>query len=145
MEELLPKFSEKFNDFLVKLTNGMEGFKYKGNSIGPSALLIMYIGSNPNSSMTDITHYLNLIPSAATRRIDKLVNYGIIERALAENDRRLILLNLSTDGLELYNKFLQKRLNGLKKLAERFDKEELKSFLKILDFLIETSDDFLEE
>jgi DNA-binding MarR family transcriptional regulator len=128
---------EIFTSFVERFTQGMETFEYKGKQIGTGIFLINYVGKHPNCSMSEIVEFLKLIPSAATRRIDKLVNFGLVNRTTDEKDRRIVNLNLSEEGIELYKNFFKRRLFAMEMMKKVVDPNDLKTFFKVLKMGLE--------
>lgn len=145
MEDTLHDLSTLFNKFLIKISYGLEGFKYQGYTIGSSVLLINFIHANPFCRMSDIRDYLEVTPSTATRRVDRLVEYGFVHRSIGDKDHRSIELSLTPAGVELFEKFQKIRFQGLKTLTNTYKEEEIKNFLSVLKFFLNISDQFLEE
>ena len=131
------KYMEIFTTFFEIFTQGMEAFQYKGISVGTGIFLLNYIGKHPNCSMSDVKVFLKLIPSTATRRIDKLVSFGLVERVNDVQDRRLVKLVLTDEGKKLYNTFLSKRLLGIQMMKKEFTQDELETFFKVLKRFVE--------
>jgi DNA-binding MarR family transcriptional regulator len=123
---------EIFTTFIERFTQGMEAFEYKGKQIGTGIFLINYIGKHPNCSMSEVIEFLKLIPSSATRRIDKLVTHGLVIRTNDEEDRRIVNLNLSEQGIELYRNFFKRRLFAMEMMKKVVDPNDLKTFFKVL-------------
>ncbi len=136
------QFMEIFTTFIERFTQGMEGFQYKGKHIGTGMFLLNFIGKHPNCSMSDVKVFLKLIPSAATRRIDKLVNIGLVHRINDDKDRRLVKLILTEEGKGLYQKFLQTRIFGMQMMKQEFSQEDLAIFFKILKRVVELKSKF---
>jgi len=128
---------EIFTTFIERFTQGMEAFEYNGKHIGTGIFLLNYVGKHPNCSMSEIIEFLKLIPSAATRRIDKLVNFGLITRSNDEKDRRIVNLNLSEEGIELYKNFFKRRLFAIEMMKKVVDPNDFKTFFKVLKIGLE--------
>jgi DNA-binding MarR family transcriptional regulator len=92
--------------------------------------------------MKDIINYLKVIPSTATRRIDKLVGNGLVKRNLSKDDGRLIKLTLTSEGKELFMNFMQNRLMSFDLIKQEFNEEELHFFFNVLDRMIRRSEEF---
>jgi DNA-binding MarR family transcriptional regulator len=119
-------------EFFFKLTQGLERIKYKGNEVGMNIFLLNYLGRIKECTMKDIITVFDLQASTATRKIDKLVETGLVDRSTPENDRRLITLKLSQEGLNLYNNLIIKRLSRFKYMQNTFSKSDLDIFFKII-------------
>jgi DNA-binding MarR family transcriptional regulator len=119
-------------EFFFKLTQGLERIKYKGNEVGMNIFLLNYLGRIKECTMKDIITVFDLQASTATRKIDKLVETGLVDRSTPENDRRLITLKLSQEGLNLYNNLIIKRLSRFKYMQNTFSESDLDIFFKII-------------
>ncbi len=133
---------EIFTTFVERFTQGMEAFEYKGKQIGTGIFLINYIGKHPNCSMSEIIKFLKLIPSAATRRIDKLVNFGLVIRINDDKDRRIVNLYLSKEGIDLYHTFFKRRLFAMERMKKELDPNDIKTFFKVLKRFLELKSKF---
>ncbi len=127
------QYIEIFTSFIEQFTQGIEALEYDGKKISTGIFLINYIGKHPQCSMSDIIEFLKLIPSAATRRIDKLVDLGLVKRVSDSKDRRVVKLKLTNKGYDLYQKFVQRRLMGVKMMEHEFKPEQIKVFFKVLE------------
>ena len=136
------QFIEIFTTFVERFTQGIEAFEYKGKQVGTGIFLLNYIGKHPNCSMSEIIKFLNLIPSAATRRIDKLVNFGLVIRINDDTDRRTVNLYLSEEGIELYHEFFKRRLFAMEKMKKELDPNDIKTFFKVLKRFLELESKF---
>ena len=126
------QYIEIFTSFIERFTQGVDSIQYKGNIIGTSIFLLNFIGKHPKCTMSDVKKFLRMIPSAATRRIEKLVNFGLVKRIQDKEDRRLVRLNLTKEGTELYQKFFQSRLFSLEMMKQELTQEELTTFFQVL-------------
>jgi DNA-binding MarR family transcriptional regulator len=142
MESDKERYLEILNSFIEKITQGVESFTYKGKEIGTGIFLINFIGKREECHMKDIVEFLHVIPSTATRRINKLVKYGLVNRNLSENDGRLIKLTLSDDGNEIYSIFLQSKLMGFDIMVKEFEKEDIDTFFNVLDRMVHRREEF---
>ena len=136
MESETEKYIEILSRFIEKITQGVENFAYKGNHVRTGIFLINFIGKREDCCMKDIVKFLNVIPSTATRRIDKLVKLGLVERNLSINDGRLIKLSLSELGKEIYYSFTQSKLIGFDLMVEEFEREEISIFFNVVDRML---------
>ena len=136
------EYIELFTSFIERFTQGIESFQYKGKHIGTGIFILNYIGKHSDCSMSEIKEFLKLIPSAVTRRIDKLVNLGLVYRINDEKDRRLVKLILTNEGKGIYQKFLQSRIYGMQMMKRQFSHEDLEIFFKILKRIVEIEPKF---
>ncbi|WP_371806692.1 MarR family winged helix-turn-helix transcriptional regulator [Candidatus Lokiarchaeum ossiferum] len=131
-----------FTKFLSKIMFGLEKIEIDGYKIGPSIILLNYIGSHPDRTMSEISQFLNVPASTATRRIEKLDQFGFIERRIGKKDRRSVKLCLSDKGMRIYNKFIMNRMKGLLALKTELSPQEFGSFFKIIKMFNELENTF---
>ena len=86
-------------------------------------------------TISEIASFLSVSNAAASKAVDRLVRRGLIQRKEKEDDRRAIMLSLTSDGtstLEQFERILYETLDGLFK---RFTAEELSAAGNLLDKL----------
>ncbi len=142
METEKERLFEILNRFMSIIIQGVENLTYKDKHIGIGIFLINYIGKKEECFMKDIINYLKVIPSTATRRIDKLVRNGLVKRNLSKDDGRLKKLTLTSEGKELYMTFMQNRLMSFDLIKQEFNEDELNFFFNVLDRMIRRSEEF---
>ena len=135
------QFIEVFTTFIERFTQGVEAFQYKGKQVGTGIFLLNFIGKHPYCMMSDVKEFLKMIPSAATRRIDKLERLGLVERINDIQDRRLVKLILTDEGKELYQKFMLRRIHSIRMMKKEFNQDEINIFFKILKRFLELDPD----
>jgi DNA-binding MarR family transcriptional regulator len=83
--------------------------------------------------MTDLAERMRLSPSGLTRRLDRLVSRGIVERVSSEDDRRVTMAVLTASGLELLNQSSPDHLNGVRRhLIDHLSEEDIQQLGLIL-------------
>ena len=124
------------------VTTELRNLKYQGDEIGLDIFIIDFLGSNQQVSMKELGKYLEVIPSTTTKRADRLVRLGYIERTISNKDRRIVELHLTNKGRLLYDHFRQKRLIALKEIKRHFTEEELNSYINIIERRINLTKQF---
>lgn len=81
---------------------------------------LIYIGKNPNCTLSEISAYLLNDNGHTTRSIDKLETLGYLQRISDGSDKRKVMLTLTDKG---YHVFQQ-----LKTIITTWDKTMLKDF-----------------
>lgn len=71
----------------------------------PQCHALMEIGLAGQASVKDLSLLLGLDKSTLSRTIDGLVEAGLVERKPDKNDRRYVVLTLSSKGLQSFEKF----------------------------------------
>jgi DNA-binding MarR family transcriptional regulator len=91
--------------------------------------------------MSDIAAMQFLTPAGATGIVDRLIHLGFVERKFDENDRRVILLALTTAGekkLSVVDKKLREVMERfLERVSERDREASLRMIRKLKEFLKE--------
>jgi len=84
--------------------------------------------------MTDLANKTYSSRSAMTRRVDRLVEEGLVERTAADSDGRGVVIALTDAGLARLAEAVPVHLEGVSKLfIERLDDEELAVLERALD------------
>ena len=88
---------------------------------------------------TELGKMLDLEKGGLTTMIDQLVEMELVNRLAAPNDRRKILLSLSTSGREQMSHVLQKFSDNLLELFKDVDPKELEQYIvnlrQVTDFM----------
>ncbi len=93
--------------------------------------------SNNTANMGKLSHSLNLTTGGMTRLVDRLVSSGLVERVACPNDRRVVYVKLTNEGIDLLQAakeeyYKEVKTNLTAKLNET-EIEQLKSILKKLE------------
>ena len=137
MKEELDKKIIIFSKFIEQITQGVEGFTYEGKNIGSNIFLLNHIKSQNGCSMKDVIQFLKVIPSAATRRVEKLIQLNLITRSIPQEDRRSINLNITDEGEKLILRFIENRKLGLNFFIESFNPTEIEVFFSVLERMVQ--------
>jgi len=94
--------------------------------------------------MSDLAAMRFLTPGAATGIVDRLIHLGLVERNFDENDRRVILLALTPQGLTAVSDIENKVWAMMKRFYKRISKNDQtasqRMFRKLKEFLKEELD-----
>ncbi len=78
----------------------------------PQFHILMIIHEKGPFKVTALAELMGVKPSAITVMIDKLVSMGFVERKDQENDRRVVLLSITKEGVRMVN-LLKARSNEI--------------------------------
>jgi DNA-binding MarR family transcriptional regulator len=92
----------------------------------------MVINSN------ELGRTMDLSPSRVSRIVDKLVVNGYLDRTSDTNDRRAIVLCLTSKGKEIKDRIDQERLLCEKQVLKVLPDEEVMKFREIMSKIINT-------
>jgi DNA-binding MarR family transcriptional regulator len=81
----------------------------------------------------DIAEFLGVTNAAASRAIDRLVQRGLVDRALSQEDRRAVDLALTEGGHALLERFGEARDARLAALLGDYPDDRLRTLMSLLD------------
>jgi len=66
--------------------------------------LIELLGKRQDASMSELSRVFHVVPTTMTSIVDRLVKKGYLKRVHSEKDRRVVLVRLSEQGREYYQR-----------------------------------------
>ena len=88
--------------------------------------------------MTELADRLLLSPSGLTRRVDRLVSSGLVERVRCPTDRRGILARLKTAGRKRLERAAPDHVDQVRRnFIDRLNRRQLASLVDALDEIVE--------
>lgn len=98
--------------------------------------LLLLIGRpGQRFKVTDVADFLGVTNAAASRAIDRLVQRGLVDRSISQEDRRAVDLSLTTAGRELLDSFTEARTTELRRLLGSYPDAKLRTVAMLLDEL----------
>jgi len=88
-------------------------------------------------TMSELSSTLNVPMSTATRIVDGLVKNDMAERVNDSNDRRIVRVEMSKNGRELYEMGMAYNKQRIAKLLKGFTAEEQEQLLKLMNKLFD--------
>lgn len=86
--------------------------------------------------MTDLATRVMAPPSTVTRRVDRLVGQGLVERDRTEQDSRVMLARLTPAGLQLLRRAARTHLRGIREhFSGRLTDQQLMDVAAALELL----------
>lgn len=131
-EEILNKLLvQLFNDILHIEEKEMKNTEFNNLSI-TEIHTIEAIGTEGNRTMGEIAHDLRITVGTLTTAINRLIKKGYVERKRIEEDRRVVLVNLTEKGEAVFNvhKIFHKEM--IDTILEEFKGEDLDILTRIL-------------
>ncbi len=83
-------------------------------------------------TMGEMSSELDIPLSSATRTVDWLVGTNIVERVNDPDDRRIVRVQLTETGHQLYRTEMEYRKTQVKRLLAHFSAEEQETLLHLL-------------
>lgn len=149
IDSILSRIGENFFEFQSKLQFFEREYLRRAGieDVTPTEVKVLYIiGLSNTKSMSEIADELKITRGTLSITIDNLVNKGYVIRTRHKQDRRVIIVYLTSKSMEvvrIYGKFYFDLLKSLVKEIEREKIEVVEEILCKLNKIIETN--FYEE
>lgn len=95
----------------------------QGNLSYSQFFLLTYLASEEHLTMTDIAKKMAHSTAAATGLVDRIERLGYVERVHAAEDRRKIIVRISSKGLELVSHMRKEIASDLAGILSAMDDE----------------------
>ncbi|ALS97605.1 MarR family winged helix-turn-helix transcriptional regulator [Lacimicrobium alkaliphilum] len=99
--------------------------------------IMAVLGECPNISADEISAKTQIEKSILSRSVNKLLKRKLIERNMAQDDRRRSIIRLSATGKSVYEEIVPLSYQYERALLECFSKEEQSQFSHLIDRLYE--------
>jgi DNA-binding MarR family transcriptional regulator len=96
----------------------------KGNVSFPQFFLLTYLSSEEYLTMSDIAKKMGHSTAAATGLVDRLEKLGYVERVHAAEDRRKIMVRITTKGTQLVSKMRTEIATDLAGILADMDEDQ---------------------
>ena len=96
----------------------------KGNISFPQFFLLTYLSSEEYLTMSDIAKKMGHSTAAATGLVDRLEKLGYVERVHAAEDRRKIMVRITSKGVELVSKLRAEIATDLAGILAGMDEDQ---------------------
>lgn len=133
IEVLVDEFSNTFSDFLKKTKNIYKSVLEDITLTRPQIEVLRYLKCYGKSKMTDIGKDMLVTKSYITALVDKLIEAKLILREHDENDRRIIKISLTNEGIDFIGKYKTLMVKELKERMYLLSNEEKDEMKKMLD------------
>lgn len=97
---------------------------------------LSFLAENPNAKQSDVAKHLTASLSSTTQLIDRMYKAGFIERKGDENDRRVILLSVTKEGLKKLKHMKEAKRERMKELLLNLTKEEVNQLIAIQEKIL---------
>ena len=99
----------------------------KGNVSFPQFFLLTYLSSEEYLTMSDIAKKMGHSTAAATGLVDRLEKLSYVERVHAAEDRRKIMVRITSKGIQLVSKMRTEIANDLVGILADMDEDQAES------------------
>ena len=104
-------------------------------------MFLKYLERRVTCTPSDIAQQFGITLGAVTGFVDRLHKLGFITRTRSEEDRRVVLIQLSTRGIEPLNAYEGERKIKFARIFEKLDLPQVAELNKALDHLNVVLDD----
>lgn len=123
-----------FNDILTIEGRTLNNGEFKDLSI-TEIHTIEAIGLYQPRTMSEVAAFLKITVGTLTVTVNKLVNKGYVERNRIEEDRRIVQIQLTQKGLDVYKAHQKFHDHMITEMKNLLDEEEEKVIIKSLEKL----------
>ena len=107
-------------------------------------LFLKYLEDKKTCTPSDIARRYGITLGAVTGFVNRLHKLGLITRTHSEEDRRVILIELTPQGIEALNAFEQEREKRFRQICEKLDDRLAAKFKDVLEQLNTVLDDLVD-
>ncbi len=125
MNEVMPVIMREFGRRLINEL-------YKGKITLPQFLLLEFLHREGESKMTALAHFMNVTTAAMTGIVERLVRAGYVVRTYEVQDRRIIKVKLTAQGIDLVKKINQQRCQMVIRIFGKISEADRREYLRIL-------------
>lgn len=95
--------------------------------------LLAYIRDRGECTVTDIANHLEITLSAVTSLVDKLCTAGLVTRLRSVEDRRVVYMELTTEGKKILEQIEANKNRLSEKIFSNIDTEEINNFFGTIE------------
>ena len=97
----------------------------------------------PAWRMSELADALRVEPSTATRAVQRLVNAGLAERISSPDDGRVVQVEITDQGRDVYEAVAARRGELLTFILKQYRRDELPVFADMLERFVVSIDTFV--
>lgn len=97
--------------------------------------ILRYIHQAGSCTSTELAEVFEVNKSAITAIINRMADRNLIDRTRDENDRRVVYLTLTKEGIELYQKAQEKIRLLVESIITQFEEPEITAFINTYEKL----------
>lgn len=125
VNELIPTL---MREFARKQTNEL----CKGRITFPQFLILDFLSRENESTMTDISRFMRVTTATMTGIVNRLVEAGYCQRIFDPQDRRIVMMKLTSRGELIVRKLNDERRKMIVDVFGKLSQKERNDYLHIL-------------
>lgn len=122
---LMQRVSLKMDKKIIESVKNSEICSQLENISRNDIQTLMAIGSNQDMTMSDIAENMAVTLSTSTNAIDRLIKKSYVKRSVSEEDRRQVIINLSSKGKKLYEELVKLALEYMVSMTNCLTEREI--------------------
>lgn len=115
------------------------------NLTGPQFFILYLLSTSEDMKSTELAEKLDVKPSAITVMIDRLLKNDFVSRHRDESDRRIVKLQLTTDGREVFESAKKVRRGIFSRYLSYLEEEDVEQLVTIYEKLAAAVENNTEE
>ncbi|KPL60721.1 hypothetical protein AM506_05745 [Rossellomorea vietnamensis] len=115
------------------------------NLTGPQFFILYLLSTSEDMKSTELAEKLDVKPSAITVMIDRLLKNDLVARQRDERDRRIVKLELTSFGREVFGKAKMKRREIFSRYLAYLDETDIDQLVTIYEKLAAAVENNTEE
>ncbi|PFG03777.1 MarR family transcriptional regulator [Bacillus sp. es.034] len=115
------------------------------NLTGPQFFILYLLSTSEEMKSTELAEKLDVKPSAITVMIDRLLKNDLVSRQRDENDRRIVKLELTTGGREVFEMAKKVRRGIFSRYLAYLDEADVDQLVTIYEKLAAAIENNTEE
>lgn len=135
-KEFLESVQTTMMSFFKKMRSIMEKKLEPYDITFPQLHILRMLEKAGATSVSEIAEHMKVKPSSITVMIDRLVKQALVFRYHDPEDRRVVLMELTPKGEDLFKTFAQTHHDMIAQYFSHFTKEELTTFTQLFQKLV---------
>ncbi|MHA1149920.1 MAG: MarR family winged helix-turn-helix transcriptional regulator [Promethearchaeota archaeon] len=122
---------------LHKSMHSIFKFSREHNISMPQIGILIRIYRKGKANISDIGDHMGVSSAASSQLIDKMVQFGLLDRSEDINDRRIKKIDLTQKGLKIVTEIFRTSYEWIEDLIAQFNLDEKEEIITVLNKLIE--------
>lgn len=102
--------------------------------------MLYLLSHHQNSNVKQTADFLGISKSAVTQLADQLEAKGLIRRNNDPQDRRIVLLDLTSEGTKTLKSITKQKLDAIRRALQKLDEKELQQLHSLSQKMIKNID-----
>lgn len=136
LEEFGDHVLRLFPQLLKEIARNESNYLTKGKISFPQFWALEYLEHHDQCKMNKLMKFMRVSFSTATGMVDRMVKNGLVVRVRGEEDRRTVLLSISTKGKTILKEVYAQKRKAMMGLFSHLSSKERAEYIGILEKLV---------